>query len=87
MLYYNSNVERQPNVEIRPNVKKQPNVESEIKNLKKAFNGLLKKSKRVDYNFVSDIFLPSETNQILQRILILLYIIFVMVFVKFFIIK
>jgi hypothetical protein len=92
MLYYSSNVERQPVVESQSVVESRSNVEtneinSEIKNLKEAFNSLLKKSKRVDYNLVSDIFLPSETNEILQRILILLYIILIIVFVKFFIIK
>ena len=94
MLYYNrSNVESQnlesQNLESRNlesrNLESR-NLENEIKNLRETVS-LLKKSKRVDYNLISDVFLPSETNEILQRILIILYIIFIMVFVKFFIIK
>jgi hypothetical protein len=95
MLYYNRvRGENRPYVENKSYEENRPYSENrlyvendEIKSLRQTINDLIenRKSNRVEYNIVSElapIFYPSETNQLLQRILIVLYIILILLIIK-----
>jgi hypothetical protein len=94
MLYYNRvrgenrpYVENKSYEENRPYSENRPSENDEIKSLRQTINDLIenRKSNRVEYNIVSElvpIFYPSETNQLLQRILIVLYIILILLIIK-----
>jgi len=80
-------VENKSYEENRPYSENRPSENDEIKSLRQTINDLIenRKSNRVEYNIVSElapIFYPSETNQLLQRILIVLYIILILLIIK-----